>query len=213
MIVVDDASSDESPEIVRKFSQRDDRIKLVQLDTNVGSARARNIAIEVSKGRYVAFLDSDDMWLPHKLEKQINLMIRKGLVLTYSSYETMDEDSRYINTRTVPRHIRYEDMLKSNHIGNLTGIYDVKYFGKVYLVDHGHEDYIMWLNLIKKIGSTEGLQKPLARYRISPTSLSGDKLKAIRWQWRIYRNFEKLGFFQSVYFMSSYLLYGLKKRI
>jgi len=212
MIIVDDVSSDDSLQIIEQYTQKDSRIKVIRSKQNMGPAHARNRAIKEAKGRYIAFLDSDDVWFPKKLEKQIQFLTENNLVITYSAYETMDENSKYINTRNIQTSITYNDMLKSNHIGNLTGIYDTDFFGKVYMKECGHEDYVLWLELLKQIESTKGLSEPLAKYRIMSKSLSSNKLKVLKWQWDIYRNIEKLGIFQSAYTMIWYVFYAIKKR-
>jgi len=212
MIIVDDVSTDNSLQIIEKYAKKDRRIKLIRLKQNMGPASARNRAIEEAKGRYIAFLDSDDTWFPQKLKKQLAFMKKYNLVLTYSAYETMDETSKYINTRNIQEVITYKDMLKSNHIGNLTGIYDRNYFAKVYMKNHGHEDYILWLELLKQLESTKGLSEPLAKYRIVEKSISSNKSQVLSWQWYIYRNIEKLSFFQSTYYMIWYIYYAIKKR-
>ena len=212
MLIVDDYSVDRTLQIIESYCKKDDRIKLIRLESNQGATKARNRAIKEAQGRYIAFLDSDDIWFPEKLEKQMSFLQQNDLVLSYSAYETIDAHTHYINTRNVPPVLTYEDMLKSNHIGNLTGIYDTNFFGKVYLKNQGHEDYILWLELMKQIESTQGIQEPLAQYRITGTSLSSNKFKAMQWQWHIYRDVEKLGFLQSVYYFSWYIYYSLKKR-
>ncbi len=212
MIIIDDCSTDRSREIIEKYTQRDRRIGLIFSSENVGAARARNLGIEQATGSFIAFLDSDDVWFPEKLEKQIKFLTENSLVVTYSAYETMDEDSKYINTRNIQKTITYADMLKSNHIGNLTGIYDTEFFGKVYMQEHGHEDYILWLELLKQIKSTKGIPEPLAKYRIMSGSISSNKAKVLKWQWHIYRDIEKLGIFQSAYTMIWYVFYAIKKR-
>ena len=212
MIIVDDVSTDDSPQIIEQYTQKDSRIKLIRSKQNSGPARARNKAIKEAGGKYIAFLDSDDVWFPEKLEKQVMFMKENDLVITYSAYETMDEHSIYINTRNIQEIITYKDMLKSNRIGNLTGIYDSDFFGKVYMKEYGHEDYILWLELLKQIESTKGISEPLAKYRIVSKSISSNKLKVLKWQWKIYRNIEKLGIFQSAYYMIWYIFYALKKR-
>jgi len=212
LIVVDDRSTDSSRSIVESYVYKDSRIKLINLDLNTGPTKARNRAIKEAKGRYIAFLDSDDIWLSAKLEEQISFLNKHDLVLTYSAYETMDENSVYINTRHSLPFISYEDMLKSNQIGNLTGIYDVDYFGKVYLNDIGHEDYVLWLKLLKKIHYTKGLTQILARYRIVSDSMSANKFKVLKWQWNIYRKVEKLTIIQSSYYFIFYIYNALKKR-
>ena len=212
MIIVDDMSPDNANIIIDNFLKNDSRIQLIKLEKNVGVAEARNIAIEQAKGRYIAFLDSDDIWLPQKLEKQINFMQEHDLSLTYSSYYTINENSTRLNTRKVKELISYRDMLKSNHIGNLTGIYDCDKLGKVYMDSRGHEDYILWLKVFKEIKQTRGIVEPLAEYRILANSLSSNKLKVLKWQWHIYRKVEKLNIFQSSYYFLFYIYYALKKR-
>ena len=212
MIIVDDCSTDNSLEITEAYTKKDSRIKSIRLKRNSGPAQARNKAIKEASGKYIAFLDSDDIWFPDKLEKQIIFLTENHLVITYSAYETMDENSKYINTRNIQRTITYKDMLKSNHIGNLTGIYDTEFFGKVSMQEHGHEDYILWLALLKQIESTKGIPESLAKYRITSNSISSNKLKVLKWQWHIYRDIEKLGIFQSAYTMMWYVFYALKKR-
>jgi glycosyltransferase involved in cell wall biosynthesis len=213
MIIVDDVSPDNANQIIESYTQKDDRIKLIKLDKNGGPARARNRAIEEAKGRYIAFLDSDDIWLPQKLEKQIKLMQEKNLSMTYSSYFTIDENGNHINTRITKEKITYTDMLKSNYIGNLTGIYDQEKHGKHFQETAGHEDYILWLKIIKLIKETEGDLEPLAKYRILSNSISAKKTKVLKWQWNIYRKVEKLNVFTSSYNFVWYVYFGLKKRM
>jgi len=212
LIVVDDKSIDNSPTIVENFLHKDSRIKLISLDKNSGPTNARNRAIEEAKGRYIAFLDSDDIWLPNKLQYQLAFLNDNNLVLTYSTYETIDEKSEYINTRHCVPLITYKDMLKTNQIGNLTGIYDVDYFGKVYLENTGHEDYILWLKLLKEIPYTKGITQVLAQYRIVGDSISANKFKVLKWQWNVYRKVEKLTVLQSIYYFIFYMYYAIKKR-
>lgn len=212
LIVVDDTSTDKSVGIVKQIMQEEPRICFIGLNVNGGAAQARNRAIKEAKGRYIAFLDSDDIWLPDKLHYQIAFLNEHNLVLTYSAYETMDENSKYINTRQILPFITYKDMLKSNQIGNLTGIYDVDFFGKVYMENIGHEDYILWLKLLKQVTCTQGLTQVTARYRIAPNSISSNKLKVLKWQWHIYRKVEKLTILESSYYFIFYVYNALKKR-
>jgi len=212
MIIIDDCSSDASIDIIEKYIENDNRIKCIKLEKNVGPANARNVGIQEAKGKYIAFLDSDDIWFPNKLEKQIEFMQKNDLSLTYSSYETIDENNLKINIRFVKEEISYEDMLKSNHIGNLTGIYDCEKIGKYYMDDVGHEDYTLWLKIMKDVQVTQGIKESLASYRIVSNSISANKLKVLKWQWNIYRNIVKLNIFKSSYYFLWYVYYGLKKR-
>lgn len=213
MIIIDDCSPDNANDKIEEYCKKDIRIKLIELESNVGPANARNEGIKQAKGKYIAFLDSDDIWLPQKLEKQISFMEEEELLLSYSSYHTIDENGSRINTRNVKEYIDYTDMLKSNHIGNLTGIYNCSELGKVYMDNVGHEDYTLWLKIMKKIGSTRGVVEPLAEYRIFSNSISANKFKAMSWTWNIYRNVIGLNIFSSSYYFLHYVYYSLKKRV
>ncbi len=212
MIIVDDMSPDNSNEIIGEYANKDNRIKLISLNKNSGPAVARNTGIENAKGRYIAFLDSDDIWLPIKLEKQLNFMRDNSLVITYGSYYIIDETGKRRGTRNAKPHIEYSDMLKSNHIGNLTGIYDSEKLGKYFMDNVGHEDYTLWLKILKDVGGTKGMVEPLAEYRILTGSVSSNKLKAARWQWIIYRDIVNLNLYQRIYYIFWYLYYGVRKR-
>ena len=135
-----------------------------------------------------------------------------NLSVTYSSYETIDEQDKKINFRKVKELITYSDMLKSNHIGNLTGIYNCEKIGKFYMDDVGHEDYTLWLKIMQRVGKTKGLKEPLAKYRILSNSISSNKLKVLKWQWYIYRNILKLNIFKSSYYFMWYIYYAIRKR-
>jgi teichuronic acid biosynthesis glycosyltransferase TuaG len=212
MLIIDDCSLDDSNSIVEKFIKNDSRIKLFKLDINSGPANARNFGIERAEGEYIAFLDADDMWLPCKLEMQIKFMEEYNLFLTYSSYNTIDENGSFINKRTIKKTITYNDMLKSNYIGNLTGIYNCKKLGKYYMDNVGHEDYTLWLKIIKDIKIAYGVIEPLANYRITSTSLSSNKIKTLKWQWDIYKKTACLNILQSIYYFIHYLYNAIKKR-
>lgn len=213
MIIVDDCSPDNSNLSIEEYVKKDNRIKLIRLDKNVGPALARNKAIEEAKGQYISFLDSDDLWLPGKLEKQVKYMQDNKLYVTCSSYNTIDENNNSINTRIVKESFTYIDMLKSNNIGNLTGIYDCEELGKIYMDNVGHEDYTLWLKVMEKVGSTKAIIEPLAKYRILESSLSGNKLKSAKWTWNIFRNILNFNKFKSLYYFMHYIYNAIKKRV
>lgn len=213
MIIIDDCSPDNVNNLIKKYIEKDNRIKLIKLEKNIGPANARNEGIKQAKGKYIAFLDSDDIWFPKKLEKQLKFMKDNNLVVTCSSYYTIDENGKRINTRIVKKFFTYRDMLKSNHIGNLTGIYDCEKLGKIYMDNVGHEDYTLWLKVIQKIGATRALIEPLAEYRILDNSLSGNKIKSAKWTWNIYRNVIGLDIFKSTYYFMHYVFNAFKKRV
>jgi len=211
LIVVNDASTDESQTYIDTYSKKDARISSLQNPTNLGVAHSRNIALHKAKGDYIAFLDSDDVWLPQKLELQLTLMQEEDIALCYSAYHTIDTNGEKRSTFHVPTQLNYADMLKTSYIGTLTTMYNAKILGKVYLSDMGHEDYVMKLAILKCIPYAKGINTPLAKYRVQENSLSSNKLKAALWQWHIYRKIEKLSFWKSCYYFVQYAYCGVRK--
>jgi len=211
LIIVDDSSTDDTVDIIQQYVNRDYRIILFSNETNLGVSSSRNIAIKEAKGNYIAFLDSDDIWLENKLEMQIRLMESQNIPITYSDYDTIDEDGYVTGHFKSPAKLSYQDMLKTSSMGTLTTIYSIKYFGKVYLKEIGHEDYLLKLELLKKIDYAIGINQPLAQYRIVKDSLSRNKLKSALWQWKIYRDVEKISLLKSIKYFISYAYNGLRK--
>lgn len=231
MIIVDDKSIDNSVEIIKKYLSQDNRIKLHILENNSGASIARNTAIDFAQGRFIAFLDSDDLWLPQKLEKQIPFMIRNNFALSYTAYKKIDEHgnegNRIIN---VPLFATYNSLLNTNYIGCLTGIYDVILCGKQYMpIINKRQDYGLWLNILKQLGHEDygfwlnilrstrtkyysgGINEPLALYRVHKNSLSSNKIKSAFYHWLVLRKIEKLPFFKSLYHFMQYFYHGLLK--
>ncbi len=212
MIIVDDLSTDNSPSIVEAYTQRDSRIKLIRSKQKSGASGSRNRAIEASQGQYIAFLDADDLWIPEKLEKQILFMTKHNLAFTYSSYKTINENDEVLTTFVTVPEISYESMLKTCSVGCLTAVYDTEKLGKMYLPKlPTKEDYVLWLNIMKKINTTQGIIEPLAYYRVGETSVSSNKVNAATWQWKVYRDVEKLGLVKSIYYFVNYVYFGIKK--
>jgi len=212
MIIVDDGSTDNSVQIVEKYIQKDSRIKLIKLEKNSGPAIARNKAISEAKGRYIAFLDADDLWLAEKLNKQILFMDNNNLSFTYSSYHLIDENNHMFGTFKTRGYISYKSMLKTCSVGCLTAIYDTQVLGKQYMPNIAkRQDYGLWLQILKDINSTKGIIEPLATYRIVSNSVSSNKLTAALYQWKIYRDVEKLNLWKSIYYFVHYAIYGIVK--
>lgn len=206
LYVIDDCSTDSSVDIVHKLSLDDSRIRLIRLTKNSGVAIARNVGIDKASGKYIAFLDSDDLWHRHKLEAQLKIL-ESGYNVLCSNYSAfVNSTSTLGRKRVFPELITYNKMLTGNKIGNLTGVYNQSVLGKVYQVNSGHEDYIMWLELVRRAKFAYCIQDVLAYYRVSPTSLSANKLKASQWQWCVYRDYQKMGFFISLYYWSRYVI-------
>jgi len=211
LIIIEDASIDKSCEIIQRYVQQDSRIQLINNGENIGVVQSRNKGLEVSNGEYIAFLDSDDVWLENKLMSQLNIMQKENVYLCYSAYDTIDSKGNILSKFKVKEQVNYKDMLKTSSMGTLTTMYNAKVLGKYYFENIGHEDYVMKLQILKKIPYAKGVTQSLAKYRIHTQSLSANKFQTAMWQWHIYRRIEKLSFFQSVYYFVLYAYYGILK--
>ena len=210
MIIVDDCSSDNSVEVIQSFADQDPRIKLIQLAENSGAAVARNTAIEAAKGRYIAFLDSDDAWLPNKLEKQVAFMQENNYPFTFAAYDKVNESDEIFGHVGVPDKVTYSDLLKSCSIGCLTAMYDTEFFGKVYMpLIRKRQDLGLWLKLLKKTKYAYGLNETLGFYKVRKDSISANKKSAALFTWRLYRDIEKLSLPKASYYFSHYAVRGL----
>ncbi|MEL1242377.1 glycosyltransferase family 2 protein [Flavobacterium flavipallidum] len=206
IILVDDASTDATPKIIASFLT-DKRIQFYPLEKNSGTGVARNIALEKAKGKYIAFLDADDLWKAEKLEKQINFMQTYELPFTFSFYEWMDEHGNTLAKRIeAPRNLSYRQLFFCNYVGNLTGIYDVDYFGKITISSiRKRQDWMLWLDILKKIKTAKPVPESLAYYRIHTDSLSISKTELIRYNFAVYRQFHGFNWIVSVFCMIGFL--------
>ncbi|MFV0635184.1 glycosyltransferase family 2 protein [Mitsuokella sp. WILCCON 0060] len=211
LLVIDDCSSEPLADIVESF--HDARIRYVRLLENSGVAKARNTGIALAKGRYIAFLDSDDLWLPEKLTKQLVFMQEHQYAFTYTWYsqfkKSPEQPVRLVRTKEF---VDYRKLLKGNDIGCLTVMIDRVQIPHIEMPPDKHEDYITWLNILCEYGQRAySLPEDLARYRLSDESLSGDKKKSLVWTWKVYRESQKLSLLQAAYYFTFYLINGIKK--
>ena len=214
LLIVDDCSTDNTKSLIKKFQKTEKRIKLFQLNENSGAAVARNKAIREAKGVFIAFLDSDDNWLPEKLERQLEFMIFNNYNLTHTSYELIDHQGNSLNKTIVPAKILgYKDMLYSNKIGCLTAIYNQRKIGKKYMpLLRKRQDYALWLKILKTGEKAYGLAEVLSQYRNTENSISNNKLNLIKWNWKLLREVENLSFIKSVYYLSCNIIFKFLKR-
>lgn len=194
MIIIDDGSTDQSPEIAGEYTRRDGRIHLIRQD-NSGTAAARNAGIRAARGQYIALLDSDDLWVPAFLEKQIGLIKKSGGICVYASYSRVDEMGKEIMRPTLARSsITARDMRVMDHIGCLTGLYDTRKYGKIYLHEElgsFNDDYAYWYDIVSLENKAYGNRDILAKYRVSKEGLTGKKWKLIYKQYQFYRGYLK----------------------
>jgi len=210
-ILVDDCSTDNSARIIKGFAEKEDRIRYLKLSENSGAGVARNRAIEESKGKYIAFLDSDDQWYPEKLKKQIVFMQENRCHFTFTAYDIIDSEGNPTG-KTIPskKRVTYKSALYKNPIGCLTVIYSVDYFGKQYMPTiRKRQDYALWLKLLKK-GDAFGLDEVLSSYRTGNQSISSNKFKLIKYEWKIYRELEGLSLGKSIFYLFSAIIIKLK---
>jgi teichuronic acid biosynthesis glycosyltransferase TuaG len=191
MIIVDDCSSDKTVSIAEYFANNDNRITVYKLDKNSGTGIARNTGLEKASGKYIAFLDADDLWKPNKLEIQINFLRNNNLPFTFSFYDCINEQGTELNKRVeAPRNLAYRQLFFCNYVGNLTGIYDANYFGKIAISSiRKRQDWMLWLTILKKVKSAKPIPESLAFYRIRENSISASKVNLVKHNFAVYRRF------------------------
>lgn len=213
MLVIDDCSSDNTPMIVQSFASRDTRIRYYKTDYSSGSpSLPRNIGIENAFGKYIAFLDADDIWLPDKLQKEVKFIEENEYDLVYSYYEKMDwkgkRDNRIIKTR---EKTTYDNLLMSNSIPCLTSIVTRKAIGDTRFKQIQQEDFCFWLDILKKGYAAHNLCEVTALYREAKESRSANKFDMFKGYWNVIRNHQNKPFIKCCYYMIPYTVLGLTK--
>ncbi|HET6410555.1 MAG TPA: glycosyltransferase family 2 protein [Anaeromyxobacter sp.] len=215
MIIVDDCSTDGSFQVASAWAARDRRITALQLPTNQGAGPARNTAIQAARGRYLAFLDSDDLWDPDKLQRQLAFMSERDHGFTYSEYRVISEEGLLLGKPgPFPASLSYWDMLK-DYPGCLTVIVDRKVFPTVYFPPvRRNQDGAAWLALLRGgRHRAHKLDAELASYRTVRTSLTNNKLKSARAVWYVMREVEHLRWPVAAYFLGQYAIRGARKHL
>ena len=212
IIVVDDNSNDNSVDIVE--SKKDNRIKLIMLDQNVGVAKARNIGIDAASGNLICFLDSDDYWTFNKLEKQVAFIEQNKYEFIYSDYAYLKNGEIKHNAH-VPEKISYEQALKNTTIFTSTVMFNMECLSKndIYMPDiQKGQDTATWWKVLKKGIVAHGLNEVLADYRVGEKSLSSNKLKALKRTWNLYK-MEDIGYCKKIYCFMFYVFNAIKRRL
>jgi len=207
LLVIDDASNDLSVALIEDFVSQDSRIKLYQTTKNSGAGASRNIGIKAAKGSFISFLDADDLWYPEKLVVQVNFMLKNNLAMSFSSYRLMTETGQLLPeiVESLPK-LSYKKLLKSNYVGNLTGMYNADKIGKIYSpLLRKRQDWGLWLSVLEKAGSALGIQQPLAYYRLRKNSISNNKTALLKYNFQIYNRVLAYSFLKSCKYMSRFL--------
>lgn len=213
LIVIDDCSTDETAAVVRRLAEADARIRLLPNERNLGTAQSRNRGLDHCRGTYAAFLDSDDIWHPKKLEKQLERIRETGADLVYTSYAIVDASGRRrCEDFLVPGSIDLDGLLKENVIGCSTVLLSHKAAGHFrFRNDFYHEDYVLWLQMLRSGCTAAGVREVLVDYRFHSDSRAANKLSSAAKRWQIYRSYLGLSRMKSIRYLSHYALAGLKK--
>lgn len=215
LLLIDDCSTDSSAELIRSFTDNDNRIRYVKLNKNSGAAVTRNTGLAMAKGRYIAFLDSDDIWKAQKLEKQMELIKEKDIGFVFTSYRyIMQDGSPMSKVARAPEKIDYNGLLKNTIIGCSTVLIDKKIIGDFRMANvRRGQDTATWLQLLKKTDYAYGIYDDLVWYRVVSGSLSDNKFTAIKRTWNTYRNVEHLSLPKAMYVFVFYAYNAVKKRL
>lgn len=213
LIITDDCSTDGTRKVILNYAKKDIRIKYHFQDDNLGAGAARNMSISKSTGRYIAFLDSDDLWLQNKLEVQVKFMLDNNIALSYSGYQKFGLEGKggVVNP---PITVNYKQLLCSNVIGCLTAMYDSHLTGKRYMpLIRKRQDMGLWLDILKDIECAKAIPEVLAMYRID-SGMTQNKFHILKHQWRFYRDVVGLSFLKSLKYFVIYSYKGfLKSRV
>jgi glycosyltransferase involved in cell wall biosynthesis len=213
MHIVDDCSTDDTMDVLRTMADADPRLKITRLPDNSGPAVARNTGITNATGRYIAFVDADDMWLPQKLERQLAFMRERGSPFSYTGYDKIDESGNRIGERIVPASITYNRLLANNVIGCLTAMYDTQLCGKVLMpLIRKRQDLGLWLHLLRTVGRADGMTETLALYRVRSGSVSSNKLVAAHYTWKVFREVENIPYPKAAFYFALYAIGGVLRR-
>ncbi len=212
LLITDDNSGDNTCAIIEEYMKKDTRIRLFRHKENQGGALARSTAIDNANGRFIAFCDSDDLWVPEKLEKQIAFMVENNYEFTFAPYYIISEEGKELGLSTTRSKVNYTDILRTCDIGCLTAVYDRSVLGNMHMANiRKRHDYTLWLRILRKIPYAYSYQEPLGYYRLRSYSISGNKFKTMYYIWKVYREVEQIPFFKSVWYIILYSMYGLRK--
>ncbi|HFD4037848.1 TPA: glycosyltransferase family 2 protein [Vibrio parahaemolyticus] len=210
LIIVDDRSTDNTWQVIQTYADKYDNIRIYQNKENLGAGASRNFAIKKAKGRFIAFLDSDDLWTEDKLAEQIPFMLENNYPLTYTHYSRFNSEEE-LSVVTAPEYTTYKKLMYSNVIGCLTAVYDTQALGKRYMpLIRKRQDMGLWLDILKDTPKAYCLPKPLAKYRMD-SGMTANKFSVLSYQWKFYRDVVGLSLPRSLFTFSVYAVKGTMK--
>ena len=212
LLVVNDCSKDRTVELVKDIVAKDSRVRLISNVKNSGVSYTRKHGLEEAKGDWIAILDSDDAWEPEKLEKQIVLQRRTNADLLFTGSAFMDSEGHPIDwCLHAPKEVTYRQLLKQNVLSNSSALVRKELYAKYYAIGDGmHEDFAIWLSILKEGKKAYGVDEPLLIYRIAKSSKSGNKVKAASMNWNTYR-YVGLNLMEAIYYECWYIFNGIRK--
>lgn len=212
LVLIDQGTTDRTAEVVNRIAAQDPRVKLVDVPGGRSVQDARNFGFKAARGKYIAFLDADDLWLPTKLEKQIQLMRKTGAALCYTNFRRISVDgSRMGRMFAPPARMTYESLLINNSIGSPTAVVDQEKTGSLFMDTNRHEDYALWLKIVRNGHLAVGVEEDLARYRVVPGGRAARKDVNLVRRWHVYRDLEKLSILSSCYYFLCYVIVTMTK--
>lgn len=218
LLLIEDCGKDNSAKLIEEYCDRtgDGRIRLIRQPSNMGAARARNRGLAEAKGRYIAYLDADDLWVPEKLEKQLAFLKEKDAAFTFTGYEFANEDG--VGTGKivkVPETLNYKEALKNTTIFTSTVMFDTEKISKekLEMPVMKSEDTALWWKILREGHIAWGLDENLVKYRRAGRSLSSNKLEAIRRIWNLYRKAEGMSVLSSAYHFCFWAVRAVKRRV
>lgn len=215
LIIIEDASNDNTVEEINiKIKDIKEKVIFIKNMKHIGIAKSRNIGIEKSDSKYIAFLDADDIWDKEKLEKQLNFMLENKYSFTYTNFSYKKQE-RIKKVKLFPKKLDYKKALKNTFILTSTVMIDITQINKelIKMPNIQSEDTATWWNILKKNFIAYGLKERLTIYRVHKEGKSFNKIKNIKRTWNLYRNYEKFNFSKSLYYFLNYIINAIFKRV
>lgn len=212
LLITDDCSTDQTINIIKKFQKGDKRIKIYKLRKNSGAGVARNNSIDKSNGKFLAFIDADDIWKREKLQRQMDFMNLSDYKFSYTAYFTKKKDKIINNHIEIPLKVSYTDILKTCSIYTSTVIIEKELLSFPMPLIRRRQDFLTWVKILEKLDFAYGINLPLMGYNISKDSLSSNKINVAKIQYECYRHHLNFSIIRSTYYFINYMILGVIKR-